>query len=95
MNPLVVLASSLKNARKGNVDTALGLAMMGIALYMATMGIGGMSTLSSGLTGKPLAGFNNVTYYVFIGLRLGSIGMIVYAAFNMFGMFGIGRRRGR
>ena len=84
-------------SNKGNVQMAFGLATMAIALYMATIVIGNLSTVNVGLTGASLAGFNNVTYYVFLGLQIGSLSMLVYAAMTMFGWFGIGggRSRGR
>jgi len=92
---LAKIAEKLPRMRKGNVQFAFGLAMMAIALYMATIVIGEMSSLNSGLSGTALSGFNNVTYYVFIGLRIGAIGLLVYAAMNMFGWFGIGGGRSR
>lgn len=89
---------SLLKDNRGNVQMAFGLASMAIALYMTTIIVG---TLGTSMTGSlststvALAGFNNVTKYVFLALQIGSLGMLVYAAMAMFGWFGIGSGGGR
>jgi len=83
---------------KGNVQFAWGLAMMAIALYITTIVIGELSTsftTALATNTEATAGLNNVTYYVFVGLRIGAIGLLVYAAMNMFGWFGIGGGRSK
>lgn len=79
--------------KKGQVGTTFTLVMMAIALFVASIVIGELSSLNTGLTGAALAGFNNVTYYTWVGLRIGAIGILVYAGMNMFGFFGMGGRR--
>lgn len=83
---------------KGQVVPTFTLVAMAIALFIGSIVLGEMGTsFTSALatSTEATAGFNNVTSYVWVGMRIISVGLLVYAGMNIFGLFGArgGRRR--
>lgn len=82
----------LKDDNAGHVGIVVTIAATAISLYVVTVVIGKMSTLSTtlGLTGTSLAGFNNVTDLTFAGLNIAAVGLLVIAGVGILSYFGLG-----
>jgi hypothetical protein len=82
----------LKEDNSANMGVVVTIAATAISLYVVTVVIGKMSTLSTtlGLTGTSLAGFGNVTDLTFAGLQIAAVGILVIAGVGILSYFGMG-----
>jgi hypothetical protein len=79
----------------GNLNTILTLVIMTVALVVAYIIVGTLTSLNLGLNAAATAGLANATAYIYLALQIVSIGTIIYAAWSLLGIIAPGIMGGR